>query len=114
MSTLTADNIFILIKQLPSEERARLNQLLAEPPVTKAPLDKRVPCEPMRDFSREWQWIAEHKHEYAGQWVALEGDQLVAASHIQQEVWEALKTASAKEPLVHRISSPEDLPYIGI
>ena len=84
------------------------------PVKAKPPLDKRVPCEPMTDRTREFNWIEEHKHEYAGQWVALDGDRLVAASPIQQEVWDAVKTDDATLPLVHRISSPDDLPYIGI
>lgn len=118
MSTLTAESILTLIEQLPSTERTRLNHLLArrqaESAKAKLPLDKRVSCEPMKDRTREMKWIEEHKHEYAGQWVALDGDRLIAASHIQQEVWDAVKADSAELPLVHRIPSPDDLPYIGI
>jgi hypothetical protein len=40
------------------------------------------------------------------------GDRLVAASSVQQEVFDMLKTADAKRPLIHRISSPNDLPCI--
>ncbi len=118
MSTITAENILKLIEQLPSTERIRLNQLLGQrepaPAKAKPPLDKRVPCEPMPDDTRERQWIKEHKHEYAGQWVALDGDRLIAASPVQQEVWDAVSADSATLPLVHRIPSPDDLPYIGI
>ena len=39
-----------------------------------------------------------------------EGDRLVAASAVQQEVYDALKTAEAKCLLIHRIPSPNDLP----
>ena len=89
-------------------------ELNGVPVKAKPPLDKRVPCEPMTDRTREFNWIEEHKHEYAVQWVALDGDRLVAASTIQHEVWDAVKTDDATLPLVHRISSPDDLPYIGI
>lgn len=118
MSTMTAETILTLIEQLPSTERIRLRQLLArrqaESAEAKPPLDRRVPCEPMKDRTREMKWIEEHKHEYAGQWVALDGARLIAASHIQQEVWDAVKTDGVELPLVHRIPSPDDLPYIGI
>jgi len=30
-----------------------------------------------KDRSREYQWLQEHAREYADQWVALEGEQLV-------------------------------------
>ncbi|MGH9751481.1 MAG: DUF5678 domain-containing protein [Blastocatellia bacterium] len=122
MSTMTAENVLRLIEQLPSTERSRLKELLArhrtlqEADLAKAkpPLGKRVPCEPMPDDTRERQWIKEHKSEYAGQWVALDGDRLIAASPIQQEVWDAVIADSATLPLVLRIPSPDDLPYIGI
>ncbi|MFN7926858.1 MAG: hypothetical protein U0Y68_02750 [Blastocatellia bacterium] len=118
MSTLTADNLFVLIKQLPSEERTRLKQMLAQPeeaqPVAKPPLDKRVPPIPVPDRTRERQWIAEHKDEYAGQWVAFADGQLIAASFVHLEVVTALQAAKAKHPLIVRIPSPDDLPFIGI
>jgi hypothetical protein len=118
MSTLTAESILTLIEQLPSTERIRLNQLLArrraESVEAKPPLDNRVQCEPMKDRTREMKWIEEHKHAYAGQWVALDGDRLIAASPVQQEVWDAVKADDAELPLVHRIPSPDDIPYIGI
>lgn len=115
---MTAENILTLIERLPSNERVRLNQLMTQPHVEpvkpKPPRDKRVPSQPMPDDTREMEWIEQHKHEYAGQWVALDGDRLIAASSIQQDVWSAVKADGAKLPLVHRISSPDDLPYIGI
>jgi hypothetical protein len=115
---MTAEHILILIEKLPSAERAKLNQLLteqaSEPAKPKPPRDKRVPSQPMPDDTREIEWIEQHKHEYPGQWVALDGGRLIAASPIQQEVWDAVKADGAKLPLVHRISSPDDLPYIGI
>lgn len=80
----------------------------------KPPLDKRVPCEPMTDRTREKEWVKAHRHEYAGQWVALDGDRLVAASPHRMEISAAIKADSGKRPLILRIPSPDDLPYIGI
>lgn len=118
MATITAETILKLIEQLPATERTRLDQMLAQqaanPVKAKPPRNKRVPAKPMRDRTRERQWVQEHKHEYAGQWVALDGDHLVAASFVQQEVWDAVDPTSLERPLVLRISSPDDLPYIGI
>ena len=118
MSTLTAESILRLIEQLPSVERIRLNQLLARRQAEFAkgrpPRDRRVQCEPMKDRTREMKGIEENKHEYAGQWVALDGDRLIAASPIRWEISAAIKADGAEAPLVHRIPSPDDLPYIGI
>ena len=33
---------------------------------------------PVRDRSREYDWLAQHRDEYAKQWVALDGDHLVS------------------------------------
>ena len=118
MSILTAETILKLIEQLPITERTRLNQMLAQQAANhvkvKPPRDPRVPCAPMPDRTRERQWVKDHKQEYAGQWVALDGDHLVAASFVQQEVVEVVDVTSPDPPLVLRISSPDDLPYISI
>ena len=29
------------------------------------------------DFSKEREWLKEHRHEYVGQWIVLDGDRLV-------------------------------------
>jgi hypothetical protein len=114
---LTAENILSLIARMPSTERARLNHLLAQQPAepaAKPPLDRRVPCEPMPDDTRETEWIEQHKHEYPGQWVALDGNRLIAASPNRMEISAAVKADGAKLPLIVRLPSPDDPPYIGI
>lgn len=115
---LTAENILTLIEQLPTTERARLNQMLTEqesaPAKTKSPLDKRVPSKPMPDRTKEREWVEQHKHEYPGQWVALDGDRLIAASPNRMDISAAVKADGALLPLILRIPSPDDLPYIGI
>ncbi|MFN0112206.1 MAG: DUF5678 domain-containing protein [Blastocatellia bacterium] len=115
---MTAENILTLIERLPSTERTRLDHLLsqphAEPIKTKPPRDKRVPSQPMPDRDEELEWVEQHKHEYPGQWVALDGNRLVAASSNRIEISDAVKADGAKLPLILRIPSPDDLPYIGI
>lgn len=121
MSTVTAENLLVeqilrQVKQLSRPAQLKLVQLIeaAPTPAPKAPLDKRVPAQPIPDDTRERAWVKAHKHEYAGQWVALDGDRLIAASPVQQEVWDAVKADGATLPLVLRIASPDDLPPIGI
>ena len=115
---LTADNVMQLIEQMPKAERLKLRALFERQtinqPATKPPRDKRVPSQPMPDRTREQQWVEAHKHEYPGQWVALDGDRLVAASTNEMEVWDAVDADGAHLPLVRRIPSPDDLPFMGI
>lgn len=120
MSTITVENILQQIDQLPPFEQSRLARLLEErraaraPQPAKAPRDKRLPDRPALDDTREREWIKEHRHEYAGQWVALDGDRLVAASPSQAEVWAAVKHDGAKLPLVCRIPAPDEPLPMGI
>lgn len=115
MSTLTAENMLKLYAQMPAAEQQRLRALLIEQESkAKAPLDKRVACEPMPDRIREREWVKAHKQEYAGQWVALDGDRLVAASPDRLELSKAVKADGGSLPLILRVPSPEDLPYVGI
>ncbi len=115
---VTAESIMTLIEQLPSTERTRLTMLLttqeSEPTKAKPPRDKRVPSQPMPDRMKEMDWVEQHKHEYPGQWVALDGDRLVAASPNRMDISAAVKADGANIPLILRIPSPDDLPYIGI
>ncbi len=41
---------------------------------------------PIRDRSREYAWLAEHREDYNEQYVALDGDTLIAAGTTAKEV----------------------------
>ncbi|NOT61951.1 MAG: hypothetical protein HOP19_17180 [Acidobacteria bacterium] len=118
MSTNTAEKVFKLIEELPSLERVKLDELLAQPIIEtvkkKEPPAKITRCEPLPDRSREHAWVKEHKDDYAGQWVALDGNHLVAASFTAMEVVKVIDTKSPNPPLLIRVPSPGDLPYVGI
>src|SRR5262245_56814410 len=85
MSEITFESVLIQARQLPWLERQRQLKALAEEPEAdrKKPHPKRVPW---KDRSREYQWLRDHAREYVGQWVALEGDQLVASGATAVEV----------------------------
>jgi hypothetical protein len=65
------------------------------------------------DLSREIQWLNEHRHEYIGQWVALDGDRLISHGATAREVYAAAREAGVKSPLVEYISPMEDMPFGG-
>jgi Family of unknown function (DUF5678) len=120
MSTITVENILRQIDQLPPVEQSRLARVLDERRAgqssrsAKAPRDKRLPDRPAVDDSRERAWIEEHRHEYAGQWVALDGDRLIAASPDRMAISAAIKADGAILPLIHRIPAPDEPLPIGI
>lgn len=119
MSAVTVEQILQQIEQLPLLEQVRLEQMLEERrttpvPSAKPPRDKRLPAKPMKDRSREMAWLAAHRHEYAGQWVALDGDRLIAASPDRQELSAAIKAAGVELPLIHRIAAPDEPLPMGL
>lgn len=62
-------------------------------------------------FSEEMNWLAANKRRFAGRWIALEGEHLLAVGNTSREVFSQLP-ANAAPPLVIRINE-EDLPFAG-
>ena len=65
------------------------------------------------ECSKEIKWLAEHRHEYAGQWVALDGDKLLSHGHNAREVFEAARSTGVKLPLFVHIEPADELPFGG-
>ncbi len=108
-----------LIRQLPAEMRKQLRLLLDEDLKTEnsRPLDpKAPPIIPPEEFARKWElerkWVEENGQEYAGRWVALDGDHLLATGSSAREVYAALKAAGISGSLVMRVEHPDDLSVI--
>jgi len=68
---------------------------------------------PLVDIARETQWLKEHRHEYIGQWVALDGDRLISHGTNAREVSEAARAAGVEVPFFTRIEPDEELPFGG-
>jgi hypothetical protein len=110
MADITVENILTQIAQLPPEERRKLRQLLEQQEQrTKPPLDKRVPPRPAPDSTREMKWLREHRREYIGQWVALDGDRLIAHGANAKEVFAAADADGAYLPLITFIEDPDKI-----
>jgi len=60
----------------------------------------------MRDMNKDMKWLAEHRGEYAGKWVAIYEDRLIAACDTAAEVHEAKERAGFPQTLVTYIEEP--------
>ncbi len=102
------ENILKQILQLPLDQQRKLRQLLEqqEPPA-KSPLDKRVPPHLVPDSEREMMWLRQHAREYANQWVALDGDRLIAHGTTASEVYAAADADGAALPMVTFVEDPD-------
>ena len=68
---------------------------------------------PVKDRSREDEWLRAHQSEYAGQYVALEGQRLVAHGKSFKEVATAARAAGVQDALVVFVERPDTPPYLG-
>ena len=67
---------------------------------------------PYIDPSREMAWIAEHWREYAGEWVALDGDRLIAHGDDPLPFKEKCRQEEIERPFVVHLEK-DDEPFIG-
>lgn len=100
------------IFSLPPEDREKVREILNAPSEEQQRIEAarvRARVASLRDFSADRQWLKEHRHEYASQWVALKEGQLISHSQDAKEVFAAAKTAGHPDALVVLIE-PEPEP----
>lgn len=67
---------------------------------------------PQINRARELKWLHEHRHEYAGQWVVLDGDQLLGFGSDPRPLLAQARAAGNTRPLIIHIP-PEAAPFTG-
>ena len=72
----------------------------------------RIKSVPRRDRTREMKWVADNRAAFAGRWVAVEGDRLVAADEDAQKVFDAAKAEGIESPFVVHILPEDPLPFV--
>ena len=60
----------------------------------------------MRDMSKDMKWLSEHRHEYAGKWVAVYEDRLVASGDNAKEVYAEVDRVGLPQTMVTFIEKP--------
>ena len=68
---------------------------------------------PDRERRREQEWLLQHGQQYAGQWVALDGDCLLSHGIDGRLVLSEARRAGVAVPFVVRIEKPDELPFGG-
>ena len=93
----------------PSEKRA-LRQALDRELAAPAPTQSSQAS--YRTFEREHAWVDAHRDEYLGQWVALDGDRLIAHGTDAKKVYDEARDQGITAPyLVH--VTPKVEAYVG-
>ena len=125
MSQMSFEQVLNAVRALPPEEMAKLRQILDEPDEKVQPeADEKkrrqeaaraaARAASMRDFTADRNWLAEHRREYAGQWVALRYGQLISHSQNAKEVFAAARATGYTDVLVVFVEPPYDYPIINL
>lgn len=107
----TAEQVLESVRTLPKSERQKFFDLIeiersieiSNSEETKQKNEK---------FRRALQWVDEHRKEYDGQFVLLDGDKMLAHSTNPKELYETARAQGIKSPFVKRIKA-EVLPFGG-
>lgn len=131
----TLEQVIAIVEALPLEDRRSLRRwlqeqerphaassasaALAKPPDNSARLAATAPLhsaetveQQLERFRQALKWIDEHRTEYLGQWVALEGDRLISHGLDALQVHREAKAAGIAAPFLERIVAEAE-PYWG-
>lgn len=113
MQDITLENVYKQAAQLPLEDQQKLIEAISVR-LQRRPFGKRVkPSAPYKDRSREHQWLKENGRAYIGQWVVLEGDQLLSHGTNAKEVFATAKAKGIERPLYFFIEDPDIPTFSG-
>ncbi len=68
---------------------------------------------PVRSFDEERKWISQHHEQYRGQFVALDGSQLLAHGADEGEVIDQARHAGVQSPFVTYIETESEEHYLS-
>jgi hypothetical protein len=113
MAQTTLTEMIEAARTLPPEDQRRLRQWLEEQERKEAEQQKRQEAvrQQVERFQKAMKWIQEHRNEYMGQWVVLEGDQLISHGTDARQVYEEARAAGIEAPFLERVTEEEKQPY---
>ena len=102
MAHTTLEEMIDAARTLPREDQRRLRQWLEEQERQMAGQKQQEVSASQTTNRRagEMRWLEEHEAEYAGQWLALDGDRLLACGAEAKQVYTAARAAGVNVPFV--------------
>lgn len=109
--SLSFDQIIKSIEQLPAPEQERIRRWLEAKGATNG-----ESCGSQADTNRSaksLRWLEENREKYSRQWVALDGDRLIASGPTAKEVYSKAKAEGLQIPFVELVTDLEPVPSTG-
>ena len=110
MSDTTFEQVLRDIQSLPPEQLSKLREILKAASEPEEAARELAQASKLRDFTADRQWLADHRDEYAGQWVAIKFGQLISYGPDARAVHQAAKDAGHQDALLVRVES-SDAPH---
>lgn len=104
MPSAILERILEEVKRLTPDERRELREALAQEP---------LPAPTYNTHEREHAWVECHRDEYLNQWVALDGDRLLAHGRDARQVYLTALEAGVRAPYMTRVEPRDELPFAG-
>ena len=105
------DQIIKSIERLPAADQERIRRWLEDKGATngeghssQAHVDR---------SAKSLRWLHENRENYSGQWVALDGDRLIANGSTAKEVYSKAKAEGVDIPFVELVTDREPVPFTG-
>jgi uncharacterized protein DUF5678 len=117
MPEITLENLLNQITNLPIDDKVRLFTELGEQIKSATTIDhggRFVGPIPEPDPEPNRRWMMAHRNEYAGQWVALDGERLIAHGTNADEVFASARADGAYLPLITFIPPADAPPFVGV
>ena len=105
---LSVDEIIKSIAQLPPAEQEKIRRWLEENEATNG--EGRGSQAHSNRSARSLRWLHENREKYSGQWVALNGDRLIASGPTAKEVYSKAKAEGVQIPFVELVTGAEPVP----
>ena len=109
--TLSVDQIINSIEKLSTPEQERIRRWLEVTGATKK-VGHGSQTHGNRS-AKSLRWLHENREKYSGQWVALDGDRLIANGPTAKEVYSQAKAKGVVIPFVELVTDQEPVPSIG-
>ena len=105
------DQIIKSIEQLPAAEQERIRQWLKDKEARNG--EGHASQADANRSAKSLTWLRDNREKYSGQWVALDGDRLIASGPTAKEVYSKAKAEGVEIPFVELVTERESAPFTG-
>lgn len=103
------DDVIERLKLLPKDRQAEVLRFIerVEAESGGAPQERLTSSRSIASMT----WISEHRAEFVGRWVSLDGDRLVASGETAKAVFDAAREAGVETPFLDQVEPENEVAF---